>query len=286
MKNQAQFYFGLLCALLFANFSYAYIPEYSTLLNKAANQHGKGIYQIEQEVTFQKDSESYAIKETWLVQNEYNMRVTFEGRGLLKGAVQGVYVYESNSRYFLDNAGTLRQQRLTEDWLNPFLVFRSAKYARQRLVNMKIAPVESLNDRNPLNSTGSPNYTAPSFIRLSRVGGSICYAIGNAPAALGTVVPTAWLEQDQFVFRKIRTANNTIWKADDFTKTDDGFWYPKVQSYTWGSYSVTIQTISVKAVAKSPATEALMRAKSLQGSKDFQRLPETDALRDFFSRFR
>lgn len=280
------FAFCLSISFLISNFAFAYIPEYSTLLSKAAAQHGKGIYQIEQEVTFQKDSESYAIKETWLVQNESSMRVTFEGRGLLKGAVQGVHVYDSSSRHYVDSSGAVRQQRLTEDWLNPFLVFRSSKYPRQRLVNMKVAPQESLNDRAPLAATGTPNYTPPNFLRLARVGGSICYAIGTAPASQGSVVPTAWLEQDQFVFRKLRTSNNTVWKADDFTKTEDGFWYPKSQSYSWGTYNVTIQTISVKPVAKTAAVEGLLRAKSLQAAKDTQRLPDTDALKEFFSRFR
>jgi hypothetical protein len=268
-----------------ASSAFAYIPEYSLILNKTAGQHGKGIYQIDQEVTFQKDSESYAIKESWLVQGEGSMRLSFEGRGILKGAVQGVHIYDSNQRFFSDEKG-VHSHHLTEDWLEPLLVFRSPRYLRGRLISMRIAPTESMNDRPPLSSAdGTPNYTAPSFLRLSRVGGAITYAIGQAPTQSAST-PAVWIAQDQFVVRKVRTTNDVVFRADDYMKVGDSFWYPKTQIYTWGPYNVTIQTVNVKSVTKSPAVEALFRSSSLQPGRDTVKLPDNDALKEFFSRFR
>lgn len=270
---------------LCASSAFAYIPEYSLILNKTAAQHGKGIYQIDQEVLFQKEAESYAIKESWLVQGEGSMRLSFEGRGILKGAVQGVHVYDSSQRFYHDGSG-VRSHRLTEDWLNPLLVYRNPKYLRNRLVSLKIAPPESLNDRPALSSAdGEPKYMPPSYLHLSRVGGTVAYAVGALPGQAASV-PTAWIAQDQFVIRKLRTTNDVVWRADDYFKAADGFWYPKTQVYQWGPYTVTIQTVSVKAIAKTPAVDALFRSSSLQANKEAVKLPEADALREFFSRFR
>ena len=263
----------------------AYIPEYSTILSRAASQHGKGLYKIEQEITLRKDNESYLLKETWTVQSENAMRVSIEGLGFLKCAAAGVQIYEGSQRQFIDPSGALRSQRLSDDFLHSFLVFRSSKFARNRLISMKIAPADSANDRPPLNIDGEPKYSPPSFLRLSRVGGSICYAVGAAPLPTPTTQPTAWIEQDQFVFRKIRTSTDAVWRADGYAKYGD-FWYPKTQTYTWGPYQVTIQTTSVQPLTKSPQAEALLKSKSLVPARDALRLPEADVLRDFYSRFR
>ena len=82
--------------------SYAYIPEYALLANHAADQHGKGSFLIEQEVTYRKDAETFTVKETWLVSNENRMRLTLEGRGPLKGLVQGTILYAGSHKFFFD----------------------------------------------------------------------------------------------------------------------------------------------------------------------------------------
>ena len=129
----------LIALLLWTTGALAYIPEYATITSRAADQHGRGAFQIEQDVTYQRDSESYTVKETWTVLNENNMRVTLEGRGPLRGLVQGTMVFDGNQKTFNDGK-SLRNQRLGEDWLEPFLHFRSSKYLRARLVNLKVAP--------------------------------------------------------------------------------------------------------------------------------------------------
>src|SRR4051812_38777653 len=63
----------------------AYIPEFGLIVSHAAEQHGKGLYLVDQEVTYRRDAEAYTVKETWIVSDEGNLRVTLEGRGALKG---------------------------------------------------------------------------------------------------------------------------------------------------------------------------------------------------------
>ncbi|NJL25468.1 MAG: hypothetical protein HC902_10035, partial [Calothrix sp. SM1_5_4] len=133
----------------------------------------------------------YTVKETWLVLGENRLRVTLEGRGPLKGLVQGSIVYDGNQKSFIDAAAgaSLRNQRLGEDWLEPLLHFRFGKWFRSRLVSLRVAPAESLNDREPLKTDGEIRYQPPSFIRLSRVGGTVTWAIG---------VPRPWASRPRF----------------------------------------------------------------------------------------
>lgn len=258
----------------------AYIPEYSTITSRAADQHGRGAYQVEQEVTFKKDSESYTVKETWQVQNENEMRLTLEGRGPLRGLVSGSIVYSAANKAFSDG-GPVRSQRLGEDWLEPLFHFRSSKWLRNRLVALRVAPSESLQDRPPLNYEGEPKYEAPSFIRLSRSGGSVNWAIG-VPPSVG-IAPTIWIEQDQFVVRKFRGANQVILKADDYAKYDDHMWYPKTRTYNYGPFVVTMQTLSVKPISRGGDR---YKTSSLNPAKDAVKLPDAEGLKEFYSRFR
>lgn len=262
----------------------AYIPEYSLIASRASELHGKGTYQIEQEVTYKRDTESFTVKETWLVQTENALRVTLEGRGPLKGLVHGTIVYNEASKLYVDADQSIRSQRLGDDWLEPLFHFRYGKYLRNRLVTLKVTPAETLKDRAPLNSEGDPKYEAPGFIRLSRVGGGIAYAIG-LPPSMGQR-PTLWIEQDQFVVRKYRNAAQEVMKADDYFKADDGFLFPRKRNYKVGAYDVTVNTLSVKSQGKSNPTDARFTKAGLNPNRDGLKLPETEGLREFYLRFR
>lgn len=263
--------------------SFAYIPEYSLITSRAADQHGKGAYQIVQEVSYRRDGENHTVKEVWTVLNENNMRVSLEGRGPLKGLAQGTIVYEGSQRSFTDGA-QVKHQRLGDDWVQPLFHFRSSKYLRSRLVNLKVAPAESLRDRAPLNSDGPPKYEPPSFVRLSRTGGAVNWAIGISPS-VGTG-PTLWLEQDQFVMRKFRGPSQAIVRADNYTKHDETFWHPRTATYSFGDHTVTVNTISVQSLGRLTAADSRFKPSSLNAAKDALKLPDSSGLREFYLRFR
>ncbi len=272
----------ILSGFTFSSVSFAYIPEYSLITSRAADQHGKGGYQIEQEVTFRRDAESYTVKETWTVLNENNMRVTIEGRGPLRGLVQGTIIFEGAQKSFISGTA-LKNQRLGEDWLEPLLHFRSSKYLRSRLVNLKVAPSESLRDRGPIETDGAAKYEPVSFVRLSRSGGAVNYAIGISPTV--GIGPTIWIEQDQFVVRKFRGASQAVMKADNYAKFDDKMWYPRALTYNFGTFNVSVNVTSVKSLGKLTAADNRFKTGSL-GPANALKLPDSDALREFYSRFR
>lgn len=262
----------------------ASILEYGTIASHAAEQHGRGAYLIEQDVTYKRENESFTVKETWQVLNESEMRLTLEGRGALKGLVGGTMIYTGGSRHFVDGgAQSVRSQRLGEDWLEGFFHFRSSKWLRNRLVALHVTPPESLQDRPPLNAEGPPVYQEPSFLRFGRTGGVTAYAIGIPPTV--GIAPTIWLEQDAFFVRKYRSSNQLVLRADEYTPYGD-LWYPRTRSYQYGQTTIQIQTLQVKPLGKLPAGDARFKSAALNVQKDVLRLPEPDALREFYARFR
>lgn len=274
--------FALIVLALLSTGVHAYIPEYSLIAARAADQHGTGAYKIEQEVTFKREADSYTVKETWLVLNENNLRVTLEGRGPLRGLVSGTIIYDGSLKSFTDG-DAIRNQRLGDEWLEPLFHFRNSKYLRSRLVNLKVAPAESLRDRAPMSSEQPPDYKAPGFIRLSRTGGSIAWAIGNPPGS--GVGPAAWIEQDQFVIRKYRGAGNILLRADDYAKFAEGFWYPRSRSYVFEPFTVQIKTLQVQHLGKI-TNDPRFKTASLNAKNDALRLPDSDGLKEFYQRFR
>ncbi len=264
----------------------AYIPEYSMIAARAAEAHGKGTYLIEQDVTIKKEAESFTVRETWLVNGENSLRVTIEGRGPLKGLVSGTILYDGNTRSFYDGAG-VKTQKLGEEWLEPLFHFRNSRYFRSRLVNLKVTPQESLKDRPPLATDVEPKdvkYEPPSFIRLSRVGGAVAWAIGLNPTAGES--PTLWLEQDQFVLRKYKSLNQTVLNAGDYSKYDETFFYPRSRTYQFSGFTVQVQTVKVQPAAKPAGKDTRFQNAALAANKETLKLPDVDGLRDFFLRFR
>jgi hypothetical protein len=263
--------------------AHAYIPEYAMMTSRAADQHGKGTYQVDQDVIIRKEAEAFVVRESWLVSGENALRVSFEGRGPLKGLVSGTIVYEGGVKHFYDGSA-VRMQKLSDDWLEPLFHFRNSKFFRNRLVSLRIVPPESLKDRAPLPSEGDINYEPAPYVRLSRVGGSIAWAIGASP--LNGDAPGVWLEQDQFVLRKFKGANHTVMHADDYSKYDETFWFPRSRTYQFGGFTVQVQTVRVQPVGKMAATDNRFKHSSLASEKDTLKLPDVDGLRDFFQRFR
>ena len=273
----------LLTTLLSLTFTHASVPEYGTIASRTADNHGRGAYQIEQEVSLKKDAETYVIKETWTVLGEGNLRVTLEGRGPLRGLAQGTIVYDGGTRAVTEGGQTVRSARLGDDWLEPLFHFRYSKWFRNRLVQLKIAPAESLEDRPPLNAEGDPGYVRPGFLRLSRAGGAVCYAVGLPPEVnAGSAV---WIEQDEFVVRKIQGASGVVVHADEYFK-EGSFHVPRKRTYAFAGFEVQVQTLGVKPLGKLTSADPRFRPSALSPQRDALKLPDVDGLREFYSRFR
>lgn len=281
-----------LLAAFFSNQADAYIPDYHMIMSKTADHHGRGVYQIEQDVIFRGDPDPLVVRETWFITGENLMRVNIEGRGNLKGLIQGSIIFEANQKVWRDETSGLKSLRLHDDWAEPFFHFRYSKNMKPKLVALKIAPAESLRDRSPVVSGPEKlDYSYPSqdFLRLSRTGGTINYAIGTpTPADAPSALPGLWIEQDQFVVRKIRLPSQSLIEASDYSRHTEGLWLPRARTYNFGPNSVQVFVSSVKWLGRTFKGDQL-RTSSLESAKNAEaalKIPDQAIIREFYQRFR
>jgi len=271
----------ILFSLLISS-AFAYIPEYKTILSRTAENHGRGVYQIEQDVVFRSGVDTWVAKETWWIKDENNMRLQVEGRGALKGLLQLQVIYDGNQKHVIDSSGTVKTSRLSEDWAEPVFHFRFSKNIRNKLVSQKVLPPESLRDPNRI--IGKPeSFYPPSYARLARSGGVVNYAFGHpTPPNESVLKPGLWIEQDQFVVRKIRFPSQLTVTADQYQRFDNGFMFPKARSYTWGTQSAQAQVLDVRAL-KIPAD---LFSPSKLSTTWTMKIPDQEPIREFYLRYR
>lgn len=274
---------GLL--LVFSPASWGYIPDYKMILSRLTENHGRGVYSIEQDIVFPHDPDPYIVRETWWIKDENAMRLQVSGQGALKGLIQLDVFYDGSRRHFVDVSGRVRTTALPSDWFEELFYFRNPKSLRSRLVSAKIVPPESLRDR-PAWSVKDTQYAPQPFIRLSRTGGTIAYAIGRLDRG-DQLNPGIWIEQDQFMIRKLRLPSKTEISADQYQRFTNNLWIPRLREVRWGDVSVEIQLGEVKAIGKpSPQITSLLSVKGLSTTGKAQVIPDQDSIKNFYSQFR
>ncbi len=274
---------------IFSASAWAYIPDYHMIMSRTADNHGRGIYQIEQDVVFRGDPDPLVVHETWWIAGENAMRVTFEGRGSLKGLIQGAITYDSDEKQWREEGGTAKSARLTDDWTEPFFHFRYSKNIKPKLVAMKIAPPESLKSRGVSVKDGTEfSYGQQNFIRLARSGGAISYAIGGLSSPEdASSTPGIWIEQDQFVVQKVRLPSTALVKAEQYNRYSEDFWLPKTRTIAWGPNSVQIHVGTVKSLKKSGSEMLKVSSADVQKNSNLiVRWPDQEVIREFYTRFR
>lgn len=281
-----KFLFCLTALVLTGSLSQAYILPTKIILQKTAENSGSGVYSIEQEVQFQNGAEILSLRENWLIENDRTMRVTVSGTKDLQSQIRMQFLYTGGQRYEL--VGTSRQsKKIPEDFFERFLNFRSAENFASVLVSLKLIPPSAMSKKISKNGTDFKNEAEP-FVRYSRVGGVVAYAFGE-PAAPGKEVaePGVWIEQDQFVVRKVRLPSQAEMTADNFSQFAKGLNYPRQRTIRWGAHSANIRLIS--ASARAGNSNALFQPASLDISartEGLNSLPAKDAILEFYSRFR
>lgn len=253
--------------------------DYHTIMSRTADNHGRGVYQIEQDVVFHQENESFSVRESWLIGGEGAMRVSLEGRGSLRELISGIILYDQSQRKTKDENGSLRTTSLPDSWMESFFSFRYSKNIKPKLVALKIAPPESLRERSVIPGA-EYKYGSQDFVRLARSGGVTNYAISNNTT--DETLPGLWIEQDQFVVRKVRLPNLSTVTAGDYLKYTESLMWPKVRTYTWGAYTVKVHTVSVKALGQNKSAD-LFKTSQLEVPL---KLSEAEVIREFYKKFR
>ncbi len=235
--------------LFISSFAQAYILPSRIILQKTVENAGTGIYAIEQEVQFPNGNDNLILKESWLIENDHSMRLTVTGTKDLQSQIHMQFVYSGGSRHSL-NGTSHQSQKISEDFVERFLNFRSVEAFASHLVALKMAPSNFLQAKPT--KANDFKYEPESFLRYSRVGGIVAYAFGVPTSPEKEVSnPGIWIEQDQFVVRKIRLPSQVEMSAESYSQFAKGLNYPRQRVIRWGNNSVNIRLISATARRKA-----------------------------------
>jgi hypothetical protein len=207
--------FTLTIVQLFTRVSVAYILPIETILNKTAAQAGNGIISLEQDVIFIDANKEYVIREKWLIEGDKNLKLTAVGTGELKDLFKVNYLYNNkNKTQIVGKNKTVTES--SREFFEKFLVVKSSDSYRAYLKDLNIS----------------------SKVRLSRAGGSICFAIGDASTEKA-LSPQFWIDQDFFVLKKIRFPSEARIEFSDYKEYGD-LYYPMLKQVDWANITVKI----------------------------------------------
>lgn len=267
----------LILGALWAHMAFGAIPKASMILQRTSENAGNGLYQIDQEVQFPNGPETLSLRETWLIENENNMKLLVTGTKELKGLVAFTLQIQNGNR--LQESGG---KRITEDFIERYFHFRTKEALAQSLAQMKLVPGNVLAHR-PLRTLKDVDFQPENFVRLARSGGVVTYAFG--PLANPTQeTPGFWIEQDQFVIRKFRLLSSVEVSADQYSPYSKGLMFPRTRTVRWGDNQVTIQTISVSSRPKE--SWATFAQKVVPKTEPLASQPGSAIIQDFYKRFR
>lgn len=283
--------FQVLFSVLFISFAqlgWGYIPNLKMILSRTAENHGHGIYRVEQEVSFQEGEETFLVREVWSVKDSQQMRLEARGRKKAEN-LSYTFIYDGQNRYSVDSNGIRKSSRPADNWFEPYLYFRFQKHIRPRMVAERIIPTEALEEKlSPIDPTKNRN--KQDFLRLSRVGGVIAYGIGQAPPqGDSSARPGLWIEQDVFNVRKIRLPSQAVISADEYSIFANRFSLATKQTVRWEDKLAQIRVISVKSLPNTKEVLRLFEASSLDFGKDptvANKSSDISPVDNFYSRFR
>lgn len=282
-----KFVISLLTVIFAAASAHAYIIPTRTILQKAVENAGSGIYAIEQEVQFSNGDEQIAVKETWLIDSDRTMRLTVTGGKDLQNSFKLQFLYSGGQKWSLAN-NTRKSEKMPEEFLEKFLNFRNPEIFANTLAHFKIIPVSAF-QKKPAAKTGAEfKYEPESWVRYSRTGGVVNYALGVAtPVDKDINYPGLWIEQDQFVLRKLRLPSQVEMSANNYNQFARGLSYPRARTIRWGNNTVNIRLISASARPQTAVT--LFQPTSLDTNLKWEginSLPAKDVITEFYTRFR
>ncbi|QLY25365.1 hypothetical protein [Bdellovibrio sp. KM01] len=265
----------------------AFILPTRTILQKTSDNAGSGIYAIEQEVQFANGDDTIHVRETWLIDNDRTMRLTVTGTKELQGNFRMQFLYAGGQRYTVLN-GAKKSEKTPDDFLEKYLNFRSPEVFANNLAQLKIIPHGGYSKRILAKKGEDVKYEPESWVRYSRTGGVVNYAFGTpTPEDDKNGNPGLWIEQDQFVIRKIRLPSQVEMTADNYNQFAKGLYYPRSRTIRWGNNTATIRLISASARPATAVTQFQPSSLDINTKLDgLEKLAAKDAIIEFYSRFR
>lgn len=209
--------------------SFAAIPTVDFILKKSSGTTGRQIVAIDQDVFFKVDQEEAVVSEHWLIEGDRNMKLSAVAQGLLKENLQLNFLYNNKVKTHLITK-VKQSEHLSPDFFQKYLFIRSLDSFKNYLNDLSIAPQA----------------------RLSRADSRVVYAIGNPSDS--HLNPQFWIDQDEFVVRKIRLPSGIEVQLSDVAQISPDLYIAKTQTITWpgvggqagGEIKIKVKNINTK----------------------------------------
>ena len=237
------FYRLIFILLLWTLEVWAYIPQPEMVLSRLERNQGRGWYHVTQKVYF---LETSRFTESFqLIENWY------------KGPDQA-YVHITSPEY--------PQLKIYFLYNNKF---KKWKNSHQKTITHQGYYIESYFFQKP------PTWLDQiSALKLGRALGVVNYVFSQGDRIL-------WVEQDEFIPRKIRFSPLIVLDVHDYHSFSRGLWFPKRRVFHSPDYKVNFEYLSIRPLPKKPPW-------SLKANDWETSIPnrDIDLLRKFYQKFR
>lgn len=272
--------------LLLPTLGQAYIPPARMIFQRTAENNGSAQYQIEQELQFHAGSEPVTLKETWLIDGEKSLKLTVTGLREWKDKIRWQFLYVGGQKW-IAKKGRAESRQVPGEFFERFFHAKSGEALGQWFSQMKLFPASALQKKPLPRKADEFKNESEDFVRLSRTGGAVTWAFGTPAAADGSNLPPGlWIEQDQFVIRRIRFPSGAELSAENFSSFSRGKIFPQIRSLRANQNSVTLSLVSLTAKA---AAASQFQPSSLEGDFQLEGLaahPAQPWIEEFYTRFR
>lgn len=256
--------FAVVALLLSISQSFAYIPEYSTILRRWSDANPKTPYGVEWTVTFIEGNKKYTADEVWWFKNENTAEVNIVGTGNLTGLLEMSIHYDNNKKRADGQTGSLPQEMI-----ELLMAQKNLSALRSRLVQQGLVTADSLRDRPSIRPGQEDHYKAPNYLELTRARGVVAYWAKGSPSS-GVAI-----EQDRFMPRKFVFPTGAEAFFDNYVKFGETYLVPKKKVYRWSQGEVEL--VQKRILTKKPTDS---------GSTATAKTTNVPLVQDFYRRFR
>lgn len=264
----------------------AYIPPSRTIFEKLIANSGSGTYQLEFDVEFQNGGEPLILRETWIVDGDQSLRVRVSGVGAMAGRVQIDSLYAAGQKW-TRKGGQNSAVGLPREFFERIFHLRQIDNVPPVMaaLGLQLAPV--LEKKPVPRKSDEFRYTPEPLVRFARTGGIVAWAYGESAPSDGARRPGGlWIEQDQFVVRRLRFPESAEVIASDHESYPRGLRFPRQRIVRWGGHEVSLRLLS--ATTKQGSNKELQPS-SITESRPLENLddlPAKQAILEFYQRFR
>jgi hypothetical protein len=261
---------------------FAYIPSSKMILDKLVENNITGPIYYEQEVLINGNGTSATLKESWYVDNENTMSVLVQGEKSLKDKVQFTIQYSGKKKTGPQNL-VKNSEGSASDFFEPIFFIKSQQKLIPYIVGAGIVGAEIQDSTNFQKQKETFVHIPEPFVRLGRTAGVVAYVIaGTTGRESGQ--PGLWIEQDQFLLRKIRNSKRTEMNIEKWGSYSRGWKLPKERSFVWDDKTAQVKMLDVK-VPQGNLKSMINKTQEVKSS-EYENSKEKALIEDFYLRLR